>query len=146
MTGESVRLVDVALGSPEHAASFSLRARVLLDPFGIDHELAREDDARARHLALFDGAECVAVLMLVPLDSRTMRMRQVAVAPDRQRSGLGSRLTREAEKLCKETGVTRIVAHARAPALPFYESLAYRVTGEPFVEVGIAHRTVEKKL
>ena len=39
-----------------------------------------------------------------------------------------------------------LTLHARETAVAFYLRLGYRVVGEPFVEVTIPHRTMEKLL
>jgi predicted GNAT family N-acyltransferase len=39
-----------------------------------------------------------------------------------------------------------MILHARATAVPFYLRLGYTVVGEPFEEVGIPHRGMEKAL
>ena len=43
-------------------------------------------------------------------------------------------------------GVREITIHARVEAVSFYEALGYGVTGESFIEIGIAHRTMTKHL
>lgn len=132
--------------SQAFAAAWALRCRVLLDPFGIDHELAREDDAVGRHFALMQGAECLATLMLVPLDDETVRMRQVAVRPELQRQGWGRRLLEETEARMVAEGGAKLVAHVRDEALQFYLALGYRQVGLPFMEVGLKHHLVERLL
>lgn len=138
------KLEELELGSVGFGAAWRLRCEVLLDPFGIDHELAREDDLRGRHLALMEAGQCVATLMLVPLDEETMRMRQVAVVGTRRRRGLGRRLVEQTEALLSREGGMKLVAHVRDEALPFYLALGYERVGEPFLEVGLAHHLVEK--
>jgi predicted GNAT family N-acyltransferase len=36
--------------------------------------------------------------------------------------------------------------HARQTAVAFYERLRYAVDGEPFMEIGLPHRTMTKEL
>jgi predicted GNAT family N-acyltransferase len=50
------------------------------------------------------------------------------------------------ERVAIERGALRMTLHARQTAVPFYERLGYRVVGEPFIEVGIPHRAMEKSL
>ena len=38
--------------------------------------------------------------------------------------------------------MTQLLAHAREPAVAFYERLGFTASGEPFQEVGLPHRTV----
>ena len=149
-------VVRIDFGSPRYEATFRLRKRVLLDPFAIHYseEAQRAEDV-AFHFGVFsrlDSAslereeECLACAFLVALDERTLRMRQVAVDFARQKSGLGRRVVAAVEDFGARQGFTKMVAHARQSAVPFYEQLGYDVVGEPFVEVGLPHRLVEKSL
>lgn len=126
--------------------ALQLRKEVLLDPYGIDHETARADDSGSLHMGIFDDVECQACLFLVPRTKGKIQMRQVAVAPKLQRTGLGRRLVEFAEHVGLKNGSTLMTAHARDSAVPFYQRLGYQVRREPFVEVGIQHRLVEKIL
>ena len=136
----------LTIDDPAYEDTWSLRCRVLLDPFDIDREAAKSDDAAATHLGLFEGPQCLACLLLVPRDPGVVQLRQVAVAQARQRTGLGRHLVRRAENLVRDEGFSLMRAHARHTALPFYLALDYQIIGKPFVEVGIEHHVVEKDL
>lgn len=131
---------------PRFVKAWQLRCEVLLDPFGIDHGRAQDDDARALHFALFEDHECLACLMLVPLDEDTVRMRQVAVAKRVQRHGYGRHLVGAAEQAARDEGFTKIVASVRETASGFYRSLGYVQVGDGFEQVGLPHFAVEKLL
>jgi predicted GNAT family N-acyltransferase len=73
-------------------------------------------------------------------------MRQVAVAVDAQGRGIGRLLVAEAEAESRRRGWTRMVLHARDAAIPFYLKHGYATEGEPYLEVGIPHRTMAKSL
>lgn len=139
----------VPLGSALYESTLRLREEVLLRPFGISLAAARADDDHASHFALVSGEGsgiCLATLLLVPRAKEGLQMRQVAVAPDQRRRGLGRQLIIGAEDWAREAGFTLLFAHARETALPFYRALAYEETGEPFEQVGLPHRRVEKQL
>lgn len=125
---------------------WSLRKRVLLDPFAISHQDATGDDSAATHFGVFKDGRCLACLMMVPQRSKVVRMRQVAVDEDSRRLGLGRDLVLSAEQNFRERGFQLVVAHAREPAVPFYLALGYHIVGAPFTEVGLPHRVVEKSL
>lgn len=137
---------EFAYHSSEYERALQLRKEVLLDPFGIDHDAARTDDEDSLHMGIFDEVACQACLFLVPRDKTKMQMRQVAVAPALQRSGLGRLLLEFAEDVSRSKGFALMTAHARDSAVPFYQRLGYQVRGEPFLQVGIKHRLVEKFL
>ena len=135
------------LGTKEYEQALHLREAVLRVPLGLtltDGELA--DEPNCCHLGGFDRERLVAVLLLRPLDEETVKMRQVAVHPEFQNLGMGSRLVAFAESFAKERGFTKMVAHARGTAVDFYRKAGYTAVGEDFLEQTIPHRLVAKEL
>jgi GNAT superfamily N-acetyltransferase len=138
---------EVTIGSAEYMAAVRLREAILRAPLGLvlsAEELAAEP--ACRHFVGLAGNEVIATLLLKPLDARTVKMRQVAVDPAWQRSGVGARLIRFAEEAALAHGFGEIVAHARGTAVGFYERLGYSAEGEVFLENTIPHRFVRKPL
>jgi ribosomal protein S18 acetylase RimI-like enzyme len=138
---------EIAYGSSEYRQALDLREEVLRRPLGMawrPEDLAAE--ATSRHFACFDGEKLAATLVLVPADAKTVRMRQVAVAPECQRRGFGGALIRFAEEAARQAGFEVITAHARDAAVPFYRRLGYAVQSEGFTEIGILHFTIDKRL
>ena len=134
----------VALGSADYQRTVELRRAVLLEPFGIPLVAAQADDADAQHLGAFEGEACVGCLLLIDRGGGSWQLRQMAVRPDLQGRGIGRLLVEEALGRAREAGVARLWAHAREPAVPFYERLGFAATGEPFEQVGLPHRTVTR--
>jgi predicted GNAT family N-acyltransferase len=133
--------------SPAYALCVALRRDVLRKPLGLEFtvdQLAAE--SRSLHLAAFDGDVLVGCLMLAPKDRHTVQMRQVAVRQDHQGKGLGAIMVRESEVAARYHSFKRMVLNARETAVPFYLKLGYKAVGEPFIEVGIPHRKMEKAL
>ena len=134
-------------GSGEYEETVALRDEVLRKPLGLSYDpagLAGEKDSF--HLALREGAELVACLVLKPLDERCIKMRQLAVRESSQAKGFGRELVNYAHSFARERGYAEIVLHARETALGFYEKLGYQVEGNPFTEVGLPHLDMRKKL
>jgi predicted GNAT family N-acyltransferase len=51
-----------------------------------------------------------------------------------------------ANQLAVDQGYRELVLHARETVVSFYESLHYQVEGERFIEVGIPHLRMVKKI
>jgi GNAT superfamily N-acetyltransferase len=138
---------EIELSSPEYAAMLRLREAVLRRPLGLTftaEEMALEP--ACLHLAALAGAAVIGTVLLQPLDAGTIKMRQVSIAPERQRQGIGEGLVRFAEEVARQRGFTRMIAHARSTAAAFYERLGYTPEGEPFLETTIPHLLVTKPL
>ena len=118
-------------GSEDYLAALELRRRVLREPLGLtysDEDLARE--VGDIHLGAFEDAEAIGTLMLTP-SGRAAKMRQVAVAPERQGEGVGRKLVEFSEHVARESGFEEVTLHAQK-AVAFYERLGYCVFGERF--------------
>lgn len=139
-----VAVRGVALGSADYQCTVELRRVVLLEPFGIPLSTAQADDAEAQHLGAFSGEDCVGCLLLIERERGSWQLRQMAVRPDLQGRGVGRLLVEEALTRAREAGVHQLWAHAREPAVPFYERLGFAAVGAPFEQVGLPHRTVTR--
>lgn len=137
----------IAYGSEEYEQALALRDQLLRKPLGLslyDEDLS--DEKNDYHLGIFTGAELDAVLVLIPKDSTTLQMRQVAVRENRQGQHLGARLIAFAESFAATQGFTRIVLNARQTAEAFYHKQGYTTVSEPFLELGIGHVRMEKSI
>ncbi len=142
----SFQLKWVPHGSDEYGGAVQLRREILRLPLGLDftdEELAAEWDQH--HLVALLKGEVVACLALAHLEA-AFKMRQVAVATEWQGLGFGRELVVESERFARDRGVERMVLHARAHVVAFYERLGYQVQGEEFMEVGIPHWSMHKSL
>jgi predicted GNAT family N-acyltransferase len=139
-------LRHVELASGDYQKTLSLRQAVLLEPFGIPLAVAQGDDENAVHLAAFDEEQCIGCLLLVDRGGGTSQLRQMAVTPELQRRGIGQKLVSFALEWAREAGMAQLVAHAREPAVAFYQRAGFSVEGEPFEQVGLPHRLVVFRL
>lgn len=139
---------ELAFESPAYFECLNLRDRILRKPLGLQfkpEDLALED--RDYHLALMDTkVEPIACLVLTPIDHKRIRMRQVAVKKSLQGQGIGRKLVEKAEDFARDKGYKEMLCHARTVAMPFYLKMNYKVTEGPFLEVGIEHFKMSKKL
>lgn len=144
---DRLRCKPIVYGSPEYGATVKLRDTILRKPLGLclTQEQMRAE-SKDHHLACFLEGRIVACLVLTPEADGAVRMRQVAVAPDFQRQGVGTALVRYAEGFAAGHKYREMTAHARESAVPFYDKLGYAAVGERFIEVGIPHVTVCKEL
>ena len=143
-----MRLAWIACASPEYALTVALRHAVLRVPLGLAFTLDQlASEFGSHHLAAFDDAgHILGCLMLTPHEGGEVQMRQVAVKPEMQGTGLGRALVEEAERRARELGFTRMMLHARDVAIGFYTRLGYAREGDLFTEVGITHQQMAKQL
>jgi predicted GNAT family N-acyltransferase len=139
---------EIAYGSDEYGQECLLREQVLRAPLKLslrDEDLGGENEQM--HFGLFQpGGGLLACLLAVQIDATGAKLRQMAVSPDHQRTGLGRKLMEEVERNLHSRGFTRLTLHARATAAGFYQKLGWTTIGGEFEEVGIPHFKMEKTI
>ena len=116
-------------------------------PLGI--EFSEEDiaaEAEQVHVVARERGEIVGTLLLRGAAEGLVHMRQVAVADKKQGRGIGKDLVKFAEALVWAECGDEIFLHARENVIGFYEGLGYEREGDVFIEVGIPHVKMRKRL
>jgi GNAT superfamily N-acetyltransferase len=101
------------------------------------------------HLAVLDGDAPVAIgsFSVEPAPAQdaaaaAVRLRGMAVDPDRQGLGLGRALLGAACERLQHDGVGLLWANARTSALGFYIALGFVADGPEFLSLELPHRVV----
>lgn len=120
---------------------------MLRKPLGQERDaVAFPFEAESLHLIALDAGRVVGCVLFHPEGPATGRLFQMAVEPDRQGTGLGTRLVRALEDEVRARGFREITLHARDAAVGFYARLGYVSFGAPYVEVGIPHQNMRRAL
>lgn len=120
---------------------------VLLHPIGIPESyIDREREKDDLLVGAFEKEQLIACFIFTPLDSTTVQLRQMAVTPARQHTGIGGAILNFAEKMAEGVGYSTIVLHAREQVTGFYSKYGFSIVGEKFLEVGIGHFKMMKSL
>jgi predicted GNAT family N-acyltransferase len=113
---------------------------------GVAFEAERDErDAEAIHVLALEHGRLVGTCRLLATGD-VARLGRMAVAADRREEGIGAALLRAADSAGREARARRIRLHAQLPARGVYARAGYTARGEPFVEEGIEHVTMEKDL
>lgn len=140
-----------ARSDSERADALAVRERVFVEEQDVPVDRERDGrDGEAVHLVAYDGDRAVGAARLRDYGEsegvRVGKLERVAVLPERRGEGLGTRLTREAERVAREEGFGRLRLDAQTHATGFYERLDYETVGEEFLDAGIPHRSMVKPL
>lgn len=139
--------IEIPYDTPIYAAALELRHNILRRPLGLD--LYAEDltlEQHEWHYGFEEQGQLVATVTLRPDKPGRVLLRQMAVAGDCQGRGLGRRLIELVEQSVRERGIGEIHLHARCEAEGFYQRLGYKRVGEEFLQVGIWHVEMNKRL
>lgn len=140
-----VRLIEYK--TPEYDRMVALRDDVLRKPLGMafgGEYLGKDKDSYL--LGCFDGDNLVGCCLLTPVNENTLQLRQMAVAEDCQKQGIGTKVIEYAEQLAVGKGYRFMYLHARKEAVNFYTKLGYMLESEEFIEIGIPHFEMLKML
>ena len=138
---------EAPLGSDLYRQALALRDAILRRPIGltISAEELADDETRQHFCALWLG-RVVGSAPLKPLGEALVQLKQMAVAQERQRRGIGRQLLWHAEGWARTSGFHLIVLNARLGAEGFYAAYGYLSEGAPFEENTLAHIRMTKRL
>ena len=133
-------------GRAEMEALLDLRDRVFCVEQGVPkREEIDGRDGDAIHLVALRGGRVVGTCRLLFVD-RTVQLSRLAVEPDVRREGIATALLHEADREAAAARARRIVLHAQTYARELYLADGYEPRGRTFVEAGIEHVAMEKRL
>jgi predicted GNAT family N-acyltransferase len=135
-------------GRAELDALLDLRHRVFCVEQGVPkrEELDGRDGDAIHLVALHrEDGRVVGTCRLLFVD-RTVQLSRLAVEPEERRQGIATALLREADREAAAVRAKRIVLHAQTYARELYAADGYEERGRTFVEAGIEHVAMEKRL
>ena len=110
--------------------------------------IAADRDGRDRestHLVAIDGERVIGTCRLL-FRTNVARLGRLAVDPARRGEGIAAALLALADRVALEQGADAISLHAQTYALRLYLDAGYEERGPAFVEEGIEHVAMGKRL
>lgn len=133
-------------GRAEMNALLDLRDRVFCVEQGVPkREEIDGRDGDAVHLVALRAGRVLGTCRLLFVD-RTVQLSRLAVEPTARREGIATALLHEADREAAAARARRIVLHAQTYARELYLADGYEPRGRTFVEAGIEHIAMEKRL
>lgn len=127
--------------------AFALRHRVFVEEQAVPEELERDEhDASAFHAVALAGGRVVGTGRLVVQPGGVGRVGRMAVDRALRRAGVGERILAALEERARADGLAEIELHAQCYVEAFYARAGYARDGAPFVEAGIDHVVMRKRL
>lgn len=140
-------LKQIDFGTAEYRQMLSLRYEILRKPLGLQftpEELEHEKNDIL--IAAFEEEKMLGCCFLTAIDSQHVKLRQLAVQNNLQGKGIGASLMNFAENIARDRGFRSIQLNARKAALEFFEKQGYKTEGDEFIQLGIPHFLMKKKL
>ena len=98
------------------------------------------------HLILYKEKTAAATGRILPIDSEKVKFGRIAVIKEVRGMGLGKILIDEMEEKTKKLGYKDIILGSQVSAIPFYEKMGYTAYGDLFLDGGIDHRMMKKRV
>ncbi|WP_304454249.1 GNAT family N-acetyltransferase [Nocardiopsis sp. YSL2] len=147
-------VIRLAQDARDLAAVFVIRGAVFVaeQEVPIEEEWDGRDPAADQFLALLDGVP-VGTVRLVDQGAAdggpggvSGLLGRLAVLPKGRGAGTGAALVKAVEERARERGFSSVELHAQTHALGFYERLGYTAHGEEFLDAGIPHLHMVRRL
>ena len=125
--------------------AFKVRHEVFIVGQGVPPELERDDaDDSAVHVVASEGAVVVGTARLTR--DGEARIGRVAVLPAWRRRGIAGMLLAALESEARSLGIAEVSLHSQTYVQALYERNGYAIRGPGFVEAGIDHVPMSKRL
>ncbi len=136
----------ILASQPEFEQALQLRHKVFVEEQGVPPELERDEhDGQAHHAVAFQGDRLLGTARLVA-DAGRGKIGRVAVSRHSRGQGTGVELMRFLEQQAGQMQISELYLDAQLAVIGFYERLGYTAEGEIFLDAGIQHRRMRKKL
>lgn len=134
-------------GAAEFAHCCAIRARVFIEEQGVPAaDEWDEHDATATHFLIFNSTSVVGTARLRLLPPRA-KIERVAVLQAARGQGMGTALMRFVmDYASRQPGVSEAYVSAQLNARAFYRGLGFVASGDEYLEVGIAHQSMQRAL
>jgi predicted GNAT family N-acyltransferase len=133
-------------GEQEMTAALALRHEVFCVEQGVPMQEELDGrDSEGLHLVAVSNGDLLATCRLLFVGP-TVQFSRLAVRQRERRRGIATALLALADDESRAGGARRLVLHAQTYARALYEAAGYEPRGRIFMEAGIEHVAMEKRL
>ena len=144
MEAVTVKLVETA---SEMEAAKAIRIRVFVHEQGVPMEEEMDEaDADAVHALALMGTLPVGTGRLVILPDGEGQIGRMAVDLPHRRAGVGGLIMERLEEEARRLGLAEAILHAQTYVKDFYARQGYVEEGDLFMDAGIEHVLMRKRL
>lgn len=111
----------------------------------IELELDEFEDTATHFVGYGSNNEPIAASRLRFIDDYG-KLERICVLKEHRGKNFGKQIILEMEQYVKEHGYTKTKLNAQSYAEPFYKKLGYETVSDEFIDAGIPHVTMVKKL
>jgi len=126
--------------------AFSIRRIVFIDEQNVpeEEEIDQYED-EASHFVLYHVGHPVGAGRFRMFDGYG-KVERICVLKEARSTGAGTKIMQGIENYAQQQGVKKLKLNAQTHAIPFYDRIGYEVVSEEFLDAGIPHKTMTKKI
>jgi len=129
------------------ARALEVRRAVFVEEQGVAQDVESDGlDAEALHLIVSHRGLAVGTARVRFPGPGTAKIERMAVLSEYRHRGVGLEILSFLTAELKGRRVKTIMLHAQYPVIAFYESAGYHAAGAPFIEAGIRHVEMRRRL
>jgi predicted GNAT family N-acyltransferase len=138
--------VKVVENENELEDAFSVRRTVFIDEQNVpaEEEIDQHEDECTHFVSYHEGSPIAAGRFRVV--GGYGKVERICVLKEARNTGSGKALMREIEAYALKKNLHKLKLNAQTHAIPFYAGLGYEVVSEEFLDAGIPHKTMIKKI
>jgi predicted GNAT family N-acyltransferase len=139
----TVKIVET---QQELADAYSVRKTVFVDEQNVplDEEIDAYED-EAEHFVMYHDGTPMAAGRFRLVDGYG-KVERICVLKEARKTGAGRAIMNAIEEYAREKDIHKLKLNAQTHAIPFYAGLGYETVSEEFMDAGIPHKTMLKKL
>ncbi|NYE05474.1 putative GNAT family N-acyltransferase [Bacillus niacini] len=138
--------VKVCENEKELQDAFSVRRTVFIDEQNVpEEEEIDQFEKDAVHFVSYQEGTSVAAGRFRVVDGFG-KVERICVLKEARNTGAGKAIMREIESYAQKKALHKLKLNAQTHAIPFYANLGYEVVSEEFLDAGIPHKTMLKKI
>ena len=145
---KGIGLVNVKIvgNHKELEDAYSVRKTVFVEEQAVP--LEEEIDAfenEAEHFIMYHDGSPVGAGRFRFVDGYG-KVERICVLKEARKTGAGKAIMNTIENYAREKDIHKLKLNAQTHAIPFYAGLGYEVVSEEFMDAGIPHKTMVKKI
>ncbi|MDR0298463.1 MAG: GNAT family N-acetyltransferase [Streptococcaceae bacterium] len=134
--------------SETYKDALAIRYAVFVREQGVPYTLevaSAIDEAAAVHFVLYDNAVAAGTVRLLTREDVSL-VQRMAVSADKRGQGIADELLSAVIDFARADNIPTLTLHAQLTALGLYERFGFAPFGNVFVEAGIQHIEMKKKI
>ncbi len=138
--------VKIVENAKELEDAFSVRRTVFIDEQNVpeEEEIDALEDESTHFVSYMDDSPIAAGRFRI-VDGYG-KVERICVLKEARKTGSGKAIMNEIEAFALGKGLNKLKLNAQTHAIPFYAGLGYEVVSEEFLDAGIPHKTMIKKI